>query len=281
VPNKGRLHAPSINLLNTSGIKVINGGERKLIASTVDPEIQILFVRAKDIPEFVYNGVADLGITGLDVVHEANYDVELLLNLNFGKAKLVVAVPENSRISSIEEIPENSKVATQFPRLTKEFFEKKDKKIEVVTVSGATEISPHIGVADLIVDLKSTGTTLKMNKLKEIAEILETSAYLIANKKAFESKKSKIEEIILALKSVLFAEGKKLLMMNVPKRALEEIKKIMPGMAGPTVSEVAAEEPMVAVNAVVNESEVYTIINKAKKIGARDILVLPIERIIP
>ncbi|RLG56799.1 MAG: ATP phosphoribosyltransferase, partial [Candidatus Hydrothermarchaeota archaeon] len=217
----------------------------------------------------------------LDVVHEANYDVELLLNLNFGKAKLVVAVPENSRISSIEEIPENSKVATQFPRLTKEFFEKKDKKIEVVTVSGATEISPHIGVADLIVDLKSTGTTLKMNKLKEIAEILETSAYLIANKKAFESKKSKIEEIILALKSVLFAEGKKLLMMNVPKRALEEIKKIMPGMAGPTVSEVAAEEPMVAVNAVVNESEVYTIINKAKKIGARDILVLPIERIIP
>lgn len=272
---------PSIRLLDTSGIKISYFEDRRLIAPTSDPEIQILFVRAWDIPEFVYNGIAELGITGLDVVREANYDVELLLNLNFGKAKLVVAVPEDSDIKKFEDIPENSKIATQFPRITKEFFEKRGKRVRIVKVSGATEISPHIGVSDLIADLKSTGATLRMNRLREIDEILETSAYLIANKNAVMEKKSKIEEIILALKSVIYAEGKKLIMMNVPRDILEEIKRIIPGMAGPTISEVAADMPMVAVNAVVNENEVYQIITKAKKIGARDILVLPIERIVP
>ncbi|WP_456474039.1 ATP phosphoribosyltransferase [Candidatus Pyrohabitans sp.] len=280
VPNKGRLHEPAMQLMRSAGLMVVNSGERRLFASTVDPEIQVLFVRAADIPEFVFDGVADLGITGYDVVVESNYDVELLLNLDFGRARLVVAAPENSGIEKVEDIRQGLRVATEFTNITRRFFDERDIEVKVVRVSGACEIAPHIGLAELIVDLVSTGTTLKMNKLREVETILETSAYLIGNRDAVRAKHDKVEEVITAFSSVLAARRKKLIMMNVPKAALEEVKRIMPGMAGPTIAEVAAAEPMYAVNSVVDEGEVYTIINRAKKLGARDILVLPIERII-
>ncbi len=279
VPNKGRLHKPALQLLSQAGFRIVNLGERKLFAGTTDSEVHILFLRAADIPEFVHSGAADLGITGYDIVMENNYDVELLLNLNFGKARLAVAAPQGV-YSSLEDVPENARVATEFPNLTRKFFESKGKKVKIVKVSGATEIAPHIGVAELIVDLVGTGTTLKMNNLEVVEVILETSAWLIGNKGSVVEKKEKVEEVVLALESVLKAKRKKLLMMNVPRESLEEIKKIMPGMAGPTISEVIAQEPMVAVNVVVEEEEVYKLISKAKKLGARDILVIDIERII-
>ena len=279
VPNKGRLHEPAMQLMRSAGMVVLSD-ERRLFATTSMPEIQVLFVRAADIPEFVYDGVADLGITGYDVVVESTYDVELLLNLDFGRARLVVAAPESSGIESMEDIKPGARVATEFPNITRSFFEERGISIRVVRVSGACEVAPHIGLAELIVDLVSTGTTLKMNKLREVETILQTSAYLIGNREAIRANREKVEEVITAFSSVLAAKRKKLIMMNVPKAALEEIKRIMPGMAGPTIAEVAAAVPMYAVNAVVEEKEVYSIINKAKKLGARDILVLPIERII-
>ncbi|WP_457554883.1 ATP phosphoribosyltransferase [Candidatus Pyrohabitans sp.] len=279
VPNKGRLHEPAMQLMRSAGMVVLSD-ERRLFATTSMPEIQVLFVRAADIPEFVYDGVADLGITGYDVVVESTYDVELLLNLDFGRARLVVAAPESSGIESMEDIKPGARVATEFPNITRSFFEERGISIRVVRVSGACEVAPHIGLAELIVDLVSTGTTLKMNKLREVETILETSAYLIGNREAIRANREKVEEVITAFSSVLAAKRKKLIMMNVPKAALEEIKRIMPGMAGPTIAEVAAAVPMYAVNAVVEEKEVYSIINRAKKLGARDILVLPIERII-
>ncbi len=279
VPNKGRLHEPAMQLMRSAGMVVLSD-ERRLFATTSMPEIQVLFVRAADIPEFVYDGVADLGITGYDVVVESTYDVELLLNLDFGRARLVVAAPESSGIENMEDIKPGARVATEFPNITRSFFEERGISIRVVRVSGACEVAPHIGLAELIVDLVSTGTTLKMNKLREVETILETSAYLIGNREAIRANREKVEEVITAFSSVLAAKRKKLIMMNVPKAALEEIKRIMPGMAGPTIAEVAAAVPMYAVNAVVEEKEVYSIINRAKKLGARDILVLPIERII-
>ncbi len=279
VPNKGRLHEPAMQLLAQAGFKVVNTGERKLFASTLDPELQVLFLRANDIPEFVHSGAADLGITGYDIVMENNYDVEILLNLNFGKAKLAVAAPQGN-YKSIDDVEDKARVATEFPNLTEKFFSSKGKEIEIVKVSGATEIAPHIGVAELIVDLVGTGTTLKMNNLEVIEVILETSAHLIGNKESIEKDREKIEEIVLAFESVLKAKKKKLLMMNVPRESLEKLKEIMPGMTGPTISEVIADKPMVAVNVVVDEEQVYKTISRAKKLGARDILVIDIERII-
>lgn len=280
VPNKGRLHEPTIKLLDRSGINITNLGDRKLFANTLDPEIQILFIRANDIPQFVNNGVADLGITGKDMVFEYNDDVELLLDLDYGKARLIVASPENSPIRSVSDVKDGTKVATEFPNLTKKFFEENGKHIKIVKVSGATEIAPQIGVADMIVDLTDSGTTLKVNKLIIIEEILASSVHLIANKDSLKNKGKKIQEIQTALLSVLKAGKKKLIMMNVPKEAIDGIRKVMPGMAGPTISEVASDIPMLAVNVVVNERDVHSLINNAKNLGARDILVLPIERII-
>ncbi len=279
VPNKGRLHEPAMQLMNRAGIAVLSDG-RRLFAGTTDPEIQVLLVRAGDIPELVSEGVADLGITGYDVVVESGYPVELLLKLDFGRARLVVAAPEGSGISRVEDLPHGTRVATEFPNISRRFFSERGVEVKVVPLSGACEIAPHIGLAETIVDLVSTGTTLKMNKLVEVETVLETSAYLIGNRDSVKRKQEKVEEIVTAFSSVLAAKRRKLVMMNVPKDVLEDVKRLMPGMAGPTVAEVASEEPMYAVNAVVDEGEVYSLINRVKKLGARDILVLPIERII-
>jgi ATP phosphoribosyltransferase len=280
LPSKGRISDPAVKLLEKAGIGIKDTANRKLFSETYDEEISVMFTRAADIPEFVADGAADLGITGLDLIEEKEAYVEILEDLNFGSAKLVLAVPEDSRINNILDIEDGALVATEFPNLTKKYLKNKGINVKIVELSGSTEIAPFIGVADIVADLTSTGTTLKMNHLKIIDTILESSIKLIANKKSFRDKNEKIEAIRTGIKGVLDAEGKKLVMMNVAKEFLEDVKKTMPGLTGPTVSQVVSNENIVAVQAVVDEREVFNTVNKLKKIGARDILVVPIERII-
>ncbi|WP_457612658.1 ATP phosphoribosyltransferase [Methanocaldococcus sp.] len=283
LPNKGRISEPVMDVLEKAGLKITVKG-RSLFANTVDKDIKVMFARARDIPEFVADGVADIGVTGYDLVLERNVEdkVDILLDFGFGFAKLVLAAPENSNINSVEDIKEGMRVATEFPNLTKKYFDKLNKKVEIIELSGATEIAPFIGIADLISDLTSTGTTLKLNRLKVIDEIVSSTTRLIANKKSLENekKKEKINQIVLAIKSALFAETKRLIMMNAPKDKVEEIKKLIPGMAGPTVSKVLSNDEMVAIHAVVNEDEIFSLVPKLHALGARDILVVPIERIL-
>jgi ATP phosphoribosyltransferase len=239
-----------------------------------------MFTRAADIPEFVADGAADIGMTGLDLIEENSASVEILEDLNFGSAKLVLAVPEDSSIEKLSDIVDGALVATEFPNLTKKYLKSNKINAKIVELSGSTEIAPFIGVADIIADLTSTGTTLKMNHLKIIDTILESSIKLIANKKSYKVNNEKIEAIRTGIKGVLDAEGKKLVMMNVNEIFLDEIKKAMPGLTGPTVSNVLSDKDIVAVHAVVDEKDVFNLVNRLKKIGARDILVVPIERII-
>ena len=278
---KGHLEEPTVKLLQDAGIGVIGRNERQLFARTNDPEIELVFVRAEDIPDFVARGATDLGITGYDLVRESGSDVVELLDLSYGFTRMVVASREGSGIESVRDIKAGMRVATEFPGTAKRYFDEKGIKVELIDVTGAAEIVPLIGVADLIVDVTSTGTTLRTHGLRIVDTILESSARLIANPQSLQEKKSKIEDITTALNSVVRARGKKLVLMNVPEAKLEEIKRVMPGMAGPTVSRVEAEEPMLAVQAVVNEDEVYRVVRLAKKTGARDILVVPIERVLP
>ena len=280
LPSKGRISDPAVKLLEKAGIGIKEMTNRKLFSETFDEEISVMFTRASDIPEFVADGAADLGMTGLDLIKEKDADVEILEDLNFGSAKLVLAVPEDSRIYNILDIDQDAVVATEFPNLTEKYFKNKGLNVKIVELSGSTEIAPFIGVADIITDLTSTGTTLKMNHLKIIDIILESSIKLIANKNSFKEKNEKIEAVRTGIKGVLDAEGKKLVMMNVDKESLEEVKKVMPGLTGPTVSQVLSNKDIVAVHAVVDEHEVFNTVNKLKKVGARDILVVPIERII-
>ncbi len=280
LPSKGRISDPAVQLLGKAGIGVKDTANRRLFSETYDEEISVMFTRAADIPEFVADGAADLGMTGLDLIEENSASVEILEDLNFGSARLVLAVPEDSPIEKISDIMDGAVVATEFPNLTEKYFKNIGINAKIVELSGSTEIAPFIGVADIIADLTSTGTTLKMNHLKIIDTILESSIKLIANKKSYKDNNEKIEAIRTGIKGVLDAEGKKLVMMNVEKKFLDDVKKTMPGLTGPTVSNVLSKKDIVAVHAVVNEKDVFNLVNHLKKIGARDILVVPIERII-
>lgn len=280
VPNKGRLYEPTISLLEDSGIGLVDRGSRQLFSRTNIPELEIIFVRTQDISSIVEMGAADLGITGYDIIAEAGSDVEELLDLGFGRATMVVAAHEKSPIKSIEDVEDGAKVATEFPNVTRSYFEEKGISVNITEVSGATEITPFIGVADLIVDLTSTGTTLRTHGLEVVDEIFDTSVRLIANPRSFEEKGEEIEKVRTALKSVIEAKPRKLILMNVPEDDIADVKELMPGMSGPTVSKVEGTD-MMAIQVVVQADEVYELVNEAKEKGARDILVVPIERIIP
>ncbi len=280
IPSKGRISDPALKLLGYAGIGLKDTVNRKLFADTQHPDISVMFTRAADIPEFVADGAADLGITGMDLILEKGDRVKILEDLKFGKANLVLASPEDSSITSLKDLKDDMVVATEFPNLTHHYLHEKGINIKIVELSGSTEIAPFIGVADLIADLSSTGTTLKMNHLKVVDTIVESSVRLIANHDSFTEKKVIIEEVLTGIQGVMEAESKKLIMLNVEKQRLAQVEKAMPGMTGPTVSQVLSNKNMVAVHAVVDEKEVFKLVNRLKKVGAKDILVMSIERII-
>lgn len=279
IPNKGRLSEPCLELFRDIGLPV-SGAGRTLVSVLAGGAIEILFSRADDIPEFIDLGAADIGITGSDLVQEAGAEVETLLSLDFGECKLVVAVPEHSMMKKIDDIPEAAVVATSFPNITRRYFESQGKRLTVVPVSGATEITPYIGVADLITDLAETGSTLRKNHLTPIANICEVKAVLIGNARKCAEKQDAVHEIVAAMSSVMAAKEKRYLMANVPRAALEDVKGLLPGISGPTVMNLAGSDGMVAIHSVVAEKSINGLMPKLKKIGATGILVLPIERMV-
>jgi len=273
-----------MSLFKDAGLPISGGAEsRILFAKTTDPEIHILFARAADIPEYVQDGAADVGITGMDLITERGANVEALLDLKFGRASLVLAVPEDSVFQNAQDL-EGKKVATEFPEITHQYFKNLGVNVEVIKVSGACEMTPHVGIADAIVDISSSGTTLLINHLKAIDTVFSSTVHLIANKKSLREK-DKILDIKTALESVLNAKNKRYLMMNVPEAALQTVKEVLPGMSGPTVMKVesskSSSESFLAVHSVVDADLIFTLVNKLRKVGARDILVVPIERIMP
>ena len=291
VPSKGRISDPAVKILEKAGLGLKDSTNRKLFSQTYNEDIDVMFARAADIPEFVDEGICDMGITGYDLIEENDADVEILIDLNFGATKLVLASPDDSEIETKEDLKDGMTIATEFPNLTRKYLEENNLDIKIVKLTGSTEIAPFIGtgsteiapfigIADAITDLTSTGTTLNMNHLKIVDTILESSIKLIANKNSYEEKKNLVEAVSTSIQGVLEAGRKKLIMMNVAKKDLCEVQKVMPAMSGPTVSEVLSKEETMAVQAVVAEDEVFELVNKLRNAGARDILVVPIERII-
>jgi len=276
VPNKGRLHEPTMELLERAGLHVVDGADRKLYAETVDPDVQVLFARAADVPEYVRDGAAAMGVTGYDQVRESGHELAELVDLGFGTCRLVLAAPEDGGIESAADL-EGLTIATEFPRITREYLADRGIDAEVVEVSGATELTPHVDMADAIVDITSTGTTLAVNRLAVIDEVLASSVRLFARPDAVDD--AKVGEVRTAIESVLAADGKRYLMMNVAREDLEAVREVIPGMGGPTVMDVAGGDD-VAVHAVVDERDVFATINELKAVGARDVLVTEIERLV-
>ncbi|MFC7114126.1 ATP phosphoribosyltransferase [Natronoarchaeum sp. GCM10025703] len=281
VPNKGRLHEPALDLLERSGLHVVDGADRKLYAETVDPDVTLLFARAADIPKYVSDGAADVGITGHDQLAEAAPEnVTELLDLGFGQCRLVLASPEEGDIKSVEQL-DGKQVATEFPTIARNYFDEQGVDPDIVEVTGATELTPHVEMADAIIDITSTGTTLKVNRLGIIDEVLDSSVRLFARDDVLDD--DKVGQIETALSSVLSADGKRYLMMNVPESRLDAVRDVIPGMGGPTVMDIASEngtDGMVAVHAVVDERDVFETITEVKSEGASDILVTEIERLV-
>jgi ATP phosphoribosyltransferase len=278
LPNKGRLFDEVKGTLGDAGLAVQAASDRALTAS-LGGEFTALFVRAEDIPEFVADGAAHAGITGWDCVSESGRELESLLDLGFGRCRLAVAA---RTATSVESIPDGAAVATSFPRLAERFFADRGKKVHIAIVSGAAEVAPHLGIADVIVDLVSTGSTLKVNGLVELATVLESSARLVSLPKrslAPDVDKS-LCDLALALESVVRARGQRYLMANAPRARLDEVKRVLPGISGATVVDLA-DPTFVAVHAVVPEKSVYRTIGSLKALGCEGILITRIERLTP
>lgn len=280
LPNKGRLFEEVKGTLGDAGLEVRASSDRALTAS-LGGEFTALFVRAQDIPTFVADGAADAGITGWDCVSESGRDLESLLDLGFGRCRLVVA-GRATGAAKIEDVQDGAPVATSFPNLAAAFFEGAGKKVRIAEMSGAAEVAPHLGIADLIVDLVSTGSTLRVNGLVELATVLESSARLVARPRATAAASTvkALDELAVALESVVRARGQRYLMANAPRAKLDEIARVLPGLNGPTVVDLK-DEVFVAVHAVVAERAVYRTIARLKELGCEGILVTRIERLTP
>ncbi len=274
LPNKGRLAEPAVALLRDAGLD-FELSERRLTTVARNYELELLFVRTDDIAEYVADGLVELGITGRDLVAERGDGMEPVLDLGFGACSLVLAAPRNGSLQRAEDLAGRT-IATGFPRLTSRFLHERGIEAALVEVHGAVEITPQLGVADAVVDLVATGSTLRMNGLRPLATLLESEAVLVGRG---ETSDPRVEPLVAMLRSVLDARGKEYVMMNAPAEALERIRQLIPGLSGPTVMPLA-DPQMIAVHSVVERKVLWQLVPALKAAGARDILVLPIERVI-
>jgi len=276
IQKSGRLSEDSIKLLKDCGIDLRNVKDRLRTESENFP-IEIFFLRDDDIPEYVSDGVADIGIVGENVLYEKNKSVETVEELGFGKCRLSIAVPKSDDYS--DDYLQGKRIATSYPVLTKKFLDEKNIKAELHEISGSVEIAPGIGLADAVCDLVSSGSTLFMNGLKEVEVILKSQAVLIKNKNLSTEQQQILDKLLFRIQAVKKAKNNKYILLNAPNEKLKEIIALLPGMKSPTVLPLA-EEGWSSVHSVLNENEFWEIIEQLKAHGAQGILVVPIEKMI-
>ena len=277
VPNKGRLVEPTIQLLQDAGL-VFEEHDRSLVARVENYDLDVLFVRTNDVIEFVGDDVADLGVTGGDLLAEAGATVPRVRPLGYGRCRLAAAVPNDSPYRALEDLA-GLRVATAHPKITRRFFEDRGIPIEVIPISGAVEVAPRLGLAEAIVDLVSTGSTLVMNGLRPISDVLESEAILVASPAAQRDRPSELAAVESMLAAVIAARGRKYLMMNAPTGKLAELEALLPGLESPSIIPLA-HAGMVALHSVVEADAVWGLLPRLKAAGASGILVLPIEKIV-
>lgn len=278
VPNKGRLQQPTASLLRQSGL-AYERTDRSLSVPVTNIGLDVLFVRTEDVCEFVSDGVADLGITGIDLLTESGSELDIVISLGYGSCRLTAAVPNSSSIRSLQDLA-GARVATSHPVTTEQFFAAKGIPITTVPLTGSVEVAPKLDIADAIVDLVSSGSTMLINGLRPIADILESQAVLVARPGYLESGDGIGAKVTMMMQSVVAARRKRYVLMNAPGDAVDAIEQIIPGFEAPTIIPLAHDH-MVAVHSVVDADEVWRVLPKLKDAGASGILVLPIDQLIP
>lgn len=280
VPNKGRMREPTLRLLREAGL-AFEQTERALAVKVRNADIDLLFVRTEDVVELVADGVADLGVTGLDLLEEAcrpPESVGVVLPLGFGRCELTVAAPREAGYRRPADF-EGLRVATSHPNLTGGYFTGHGVAVEVVRLRGSVEVAPKLGVADAVADLVSTGSTLMINGLRPVLPILSSQAVLVGGPDGSRTT-TEVDTVVTALESVLAGRRRRYLLLNAPREALPVISALIPGLEAPTVIPLA-EDGMVAIHSVVERDEVWNLLPKLKASGGRDILVLPIGQLVP
>ena len=278
VPNKGRMVEPTLRLLHDAGL-VFEEHDRSLVSRVQNFELDILFVRTNDVIEFVRDGVADLGITGIDLLSETGAELRVVRELGYGRCRLTAAVPNDAPYRTVEQLA-GLRVATAHPVTARRFFEGRGIVVEIIPISGAVEVAPRLGLAEAIVDLVSTGSTLVMNGLRQVGDVLASEAILVANPTAEHDRADDLAAIDTMLSAVIAARGRKYLMMNAPASHLRELESLLPSLESPTVIPLA-HDGMIAIHSVVGADDVWGLLPRLKAAGASGILVLPIEKIVP
>lgn len=277
IQKSGRLYEDSIKLLKECGIE-LNNGNKQLKAVAFNFPLEVYFLRDDDIPQYVYDGVADIGIVGENVLLEKNKDIDIAYRLGFGRCRLSIAVPKAIQYSSIEDL-RGLKIATTYSTILQQYLDEKKISAEIHEISGSVEIAPGIGLADAICDLVSSGSTLFTNGLKEVEVILQSEAVLSANKNLSDEKRLILEKLLLRINSVKTAKNNKYILLNAPNHQLKNIFSLLPGMKSPTVVPLV-EEGWSSIQSVVNENDFWEVIEKLKQFEAEGIIVIPIEKMI-
>ena len=277
IQKSGRLNDNSIKILKEAGIEFDNG-LNKLKAEAFNFPLEVFFLRDDDIPQYVEDGVADIGIVGENVVLEKNREVKIVDRLGFGKCRLSIAIPKDQKYKSIEDL-NGKRIATSYSTILSKYLKKNKITAEIHEISGSVEIAPGIGLADAICDLVSSGSTLFTNGLKEVEVILKSEAVLVANKKLDKTQQELLDKLLFRINAVRVAKTNKYILMNAPNNKLDAICKVLPGMKSPTILPLA-ESGWSSVHSVVQEDQFWDIIEKLKSNGAQGILVVPIEKMI-
>lgn len=277
IQKSGRLHDDSLRLLRDCGIDLKNG-MNKLKTEAENFPLEAYFLRDDDIPQYVEDEVADIGIVGENVFFETRKQADIVEELGFGKCRLSIAVSRNEDYKQISDL-QGKRIATSYPNIVGDFLQKQDIQAEIHEISGSVEIAPGIGLSDAIVDLVSSGSTLFMNGLKEVDTILHSQAVLIKNAFLQQEKQKILDSLLFRIRSVKRARNTKYVLLNAPNEQLPEIISLLPGMKSPTVLPLA-EPGWSSVHSVLKENEFWEIIEKLKAAGAQGILVVPIEKMI-
>ena len=277
VPNKGRLVEPTLRLLHDAGL-IFEERDRSLVSRVENVDLDILFVRTNDVVEFVRDAVADLGITGADLLAESEVDLPVVRPLGYGRCRLTAAVPSEAAQQRVEDLA-GLRVATSHPRATRRWFGDRSIPVEVIPLSGAVEVAPRLGLAEAIVDLVSTGATLATNGLRSIGDILPSEAILVGNRVALDARAEDVDRLDTMLGAVLEGRRRKYVMMNASVERLGELTALLPGLESPSVIPLA-HAGMIAIHAVVGADDVWALLPRLKNAGASGILVLPIEKLI-
>lgn len=277
VQKSGRLSKDSLQLFKECGLRLSNSA-RRLKADASNFPAEFLFLRDDDIPQYVEQGVADIGIIGENEVWEQQKTVDEIRKLGFAKCRMALAVSKNEDYTGIHYF-NNKKIATTYPRVIQDFFEKKDIAVTIEKLSGSVEIATGIGLADGIFDIVETGSTLLMNGLKEVEAVAESQAVLIASPDLSGEKQTLVDRILFRIDAVKKGEDNKYILLNAPDDAIEDISNLIPGMKSPTILPLK-EEGWSSLHSVVQEDDFWNVIDQLKKLGAQGILVSPIEKMV-